>query len=79
MSIESDRKDDSDISWRVVAYACAGVLWAISFAMLIWLCNGVSTLKQDMAVVKNVLHIDRSQARSETVGNAGQYNEKYNE
>lgn len=69
MSHESDQKNENDVSWRIIAYACAGVLWAISFAMLIWLCNGVSTLKQDMAVVKNVLHIDRGQSARDSYSN----------
>ena len=58
----SDKSDNAQ--WRTIAYALATVSWAIVFALLVWVCDGVSQLKQDMAVVKNVLKIG-----SEPVGN----------
>jgi len=56
---------NDNVSWKIVAYAATAVIWAVSFAMLGWLVNGVSTLKQDMAVVKHVLRIDRNNSKGE--------------
>jgi hypothetical protein len=60
--ITNREQQDQNINWRVLAYACAGVLWAIAFALLCWLCGGVNHLQQDMAVVKQVLHIGQQTA-----------------
>lgn len=58
---EQTQRDDL-VNWRVIAYALAGCSWAVVFALLIWLCSSVSDLKQDMAVVKNILHTQNESA-----------------
>lgn len=75
--MNQQEKNQNDVSWRVIAYAAVGVLWAISFAMLVWLCSGVSQLKQDMAVVKHVLHIDSGQTARDGSTDRSRVYEKY--
>lgn len=56
MSEQNQRNKDA-ITWRIAAYVLSFVLWAMTFALVCWLCKSVEDLKVDMAVVKNKLNI----------------------
>jgi len=53
-------REESKITWQMIASVLALVLWAILFAMSCWLVSSVGELKTEMAVVNNVLHISRT-------------------
>ena len=59
------KDQDVGIGWRVIAYALAGILWAVLFAMLCWLVQSVGELKSQVAVLNNVLHISQSKSSHE--------------
>ena len=46
------------ITWQIMA----GAGWSILLVLLLWLCNTVNRMEQDMAVVKNMLHIGSQSA-----------------